>query len=386
MDGEVRFATTMGSTSLMPRRDSMMPSRRGSMMPSRRGSMMPDDTLKSKEIANENMKGNLPLQTAVSAYRCAVLLLDLIVFMFRALIHFLRIFAKMCFPVSEKSISGQVAIVTGAGQGMGREIALELGRCGAVVVCVDIREDTNQETMRLVQQQRGLAFAYTCDVCSREEIEDLQKVVKADVGDVTILINNAGILHCRPFLQHTDTQIEDIIQTNLMGQLWMLRAFLPRMLEMDKGSVVSLCSIAGHAGAPHMVPYSASKFAVKGMMEALHQELRAERPGNDIHLMTVSPFIVDTGMIKGAYIRFPSLLNKVSANEASQLIVKNMRKGASILFIPGRYYYLHNFARLLPTEVQWLIGDFIDTGVDVHYDENMEEDLDDDTQRSEVPL
>ena len=86
----------------------------------------------------------------------------------------------------------------------------------------------------------------------------------------------------------------------------MVRAFLPRMLEMDKGSVVSLCSIAGHAGAPHMVPYSASKFAVKGMMEALHQELRAERPGNDIHLMTVSPFIVDTGMIKGAYIRFPS--------------------------------------------------------------------------------
>ena len=51
----------------------------------------------------------------------------------------------------------------------------------------------------------------------------------------------------------------------------MVRAFLPRMLEMDKGSVVSLCSIAGHAGAPHMVPYSASKFAVKGMMEALHQ-------------------------------------------------------------------------------------------------------------------
>lgn len=55
-----------------------------------------------------------------------------------------------------------------------------------------------------------------------------------------------------------------------------------------------------------MVPYSASKFAVKGMMEALHQELRQETPDHNIHLMTVSPFIVDTGMIKGAYIRFPS--------------------------------------------------------------------------------
>ena len=93
----------------------------------------------------------------------------------------------------------------------------------------------------------------------------------------------------------------------------MVRAFLPRMVEMDRGSVVSLCSIAGHAGAPHMVPYSASKFAVKGMMEALHQELRQELPDHKIHFMTVSPFIVDTGMIKGASIRFPSKnLNLIS--------------------------------------------------------------------------
>jgi all-trans-retinol dehydrogenase (NAD+) len=85
----------------------------------------------------------------------------------------------------------------------------------------------------------------------------------------------------------------------------MLKAFLPRMIEMDRGYVVSLSSIAGHAGAPNMVPYSASKFAVKGMMEALHLELRQENPNHNIHLMTVSPFIVDTGMIRGAQIRFP---------------------------------------------------------------------------------
>ena len=86
----------------------------------------------------------------------------------------------------------------------------------------------------------------------------------------------------------------------------MIREFLPSMMEKDKGSLVSMCSIAGHAGCPYMVPYSASKFAVKGMMEALHQELRAQSPENKIHLMTVSPFIVETDMIKGASIRFPS--------------------------------------------------------------------------------
>ena len=61
-------------------------------------------------------------------------------------------------------------------------------------------------------------------------------------------------------------------------------------------------------------------------------------------------------------------LNKVSAQDAAQLIVRNMRKKSNILFIPGRYYYLHNLARLLPNEIQWLIMDFIDTGIDVHYD------------------
>ena len=92
----------------------------------------------------------------------------------------------------------------------------------------------------------------------------------------------------------------------VQGQMWMIREFLPSMMEKDKGSLVSMCSIAGHAGCPYMVPYSASKFAVKGMMEALHQELRAQSPENKIHLMTVSPFIVETDMIKGASIRFPS--------------------------------------------------------------------------------
>lgn len=94
-----------------------------------------------------------------------------------------------------------MALVTGAGQGIGRELALELAKFGAIVICVDIRQETNEETMRLIQGMRGLAFAYTCDVSNREEVEEMQRAIKSEVGDVSILVNNAGVLACRPFLQ-----------------------------------------------------------------------------------------------------------------------------------------------------------------------------------------
>jgi all-trans-retinol dehydrogenase (NAD+) len=89
---------------------------------------------------------------------------------------------------------------------------------GAIVVCVDINEDSNQETVKLVQEAGGMAFGYTCDVSLREQVESLNKAIHSEVGDVNILINNAGVLYCRPFLQHTANQIEQIVQTNLMGK------------------------------------------------------------------------------------------------------------------------------------------------------------------------
>lgn len=152
------------------------------------------------------------------------------------------------------------------------------------------------------------------------------------------------------------------------GQLWMLKTFLPRMIEIDRGYVVSLSSIAGYAGAPNMVPYTASKFAVRGMMEALYMELRQENPKHNVHTMTIAPFIVDTGMVRASKIRFPGLLNVVSAVEAADIIITQMRLRSPVVFIPGIYYYLHSILRLLPTHIQLLVTDFIDTGIDIHYD------------------
>ena len=112
------------------------------------------------------------------------------------------------------------------------------------------------------------------------------------------------------------------------------------------------------------VPYSASKFAIRGMMESLYVELRQNYPGNHLHLMLVSPFIVETGMVKRSRIRFPGMLGTVDVPTAATKIVTNMRRRAAIVFIPDVLYYFSNVVRFLPAKVQLLITDFFDTGID----------------------
>lgn len=310
-----------------------------------------------------------PLVSAfVVFYRRMVIFVDIILFFINASLAFLRSFYRLFVNRPQRNIHGEIALVTGAGNGIGRHLSLQLSKLGVIVVAVDVNEEHNNETVEMIKRHGFPAFGYKCDISIREQVEELVRKVKNDVGDVTILINNAGIQIIRPLGQYTPTQIEKTVAVNLLGQLWMVRAFLPRMVQMDRGSIVSVAALGGYGGFPNMIPFCASKFAVRGYMESLYLELRQERPNHNLHLMTVAPFIVDTGRVKGALIRFPGLINIVKAEDAARTIIENMRRGETVLFLPGIYYYIQNFIRILPLRVQLLITDFVDTGVEIHYD------------------
>merc|ERR1719244_2329243 len=102
------------------------------------------------------------------------------------------------------------------------------------------------------------------------------------------------------------------------------------------------------------------------MMESLYVELRQTHPGNKIHLMLVSPFIVETGLVKRPRIRFPHFLGIVDVPSAANTIITSLRRRAAIVFIPDIFYYVSNFVRMLPAKVQLLLTDFIDTGIDAY--------------------
>ena len=96
-------------------------------------------------------------------------------------------------------------------------------------------------------------------------------------------MNNAGILHAKPFLDFKASEIKKQIEVNVYSQIFMLQEFLPELLDRDHGHVVSMCSMAGVQGTPYMTTYCASKFAVKGIMDALFLELRQDRPKSKVH-------------------------------------------------------------------------------------------------------
>merc|ERR1719210_2334341 len=155
------------------------------------------------------------------------------------------------------------------------------------------------------------------------------------MGEVTLLFNNAGIMPCKPFLNHSQAELEKIFFVNVFAQFYTVQELLPRMLNLNKGHIISLSSMAGITGTPNLGPYCATKFAVKGLMDALFLELRASSAATNIHLTTIHPFVVDTGLAQKPRSRFQSLIPFTPPEVAASNIIRATRRNYEYEFIPS---------------------------------------------------
>uniref|UniRef100_A0A8C3RPT2 Short-chain dehydrogenase/reductase 3 n=1 Tax=Chelydra serpentina TaxID=8475 RepID=A0A8C3RPT2_CHESE len=198
---------------------------------------------------------------------------------------------------TEKRVTNEICLITGtaSAKGLGRRFALELAQRGATLVLWDIDTDGNEKTAVQVRELGAQAYAYTCDVSQREDVYNTAERVRREVGDVTVLINNAGVVAGKPILQCSDELLERTMKTNCHAHFWTVKAFLPKMMEMDHGHIVT---IAGSLGL-FATDYCASKFAVVGFHEALSHQLKAKRI-DGVKTTLVCPYLVDTGMFTGS--------------------------------------------------------------------------------------
>jgi len=191
-------------------------------------------------------------------------------------------------------LSNQVALVTGASQGLGRSIAIELARNGARVVCVARNTDKLKETVAIIEADGGAAVALACDVKDRQSVDKAVDHVADTWTRLDILVNNAGVTRDTLMPRMTDDEWDDVINTNLRGAFLFARAASRHMLRARYGRIINMASVSGLMGNAGQTNYSASKAGLIGMTRSLSRELA----GRNVTINAVAPGFIESEMTK----------------------------------------------------------------------------------------
>ncbi|MDP2736783.1 MAG: SDR family oxidoreductase [bacterium] len=191
-------------------------------------------------------------------------------------------------------LKNKVAIITGAGSGIGRGAALAFAREGAKVVVADWGEETGQETVEQIKKQNGEAMFVKVDVSNSSDVANLVKQCLAAYGQVDILFNNAGIVKMGALHETAEADWDQTININLKGIFLCSKAVIPQMLKQGKGKIVNTASIAGLVAFDQLGAYCASK----GGIIALTREMAVEYAAKKINVNCIAPGVIKTAMTK----------------------------------------------------------------------------------------
>jgi len=199
----------------------------------------------------------------------------------------------------DSDFAGQVAVVTGAGSGIGRSTALLLARLGATVHATDLDEQSARAVVSEIELAGGRGTAHVTDVSDPASVEALAERVFAADGAVDVLHNNAGVGHAGPVDETTLEEWQRVLGVNLMGVVHGVHHFVPRMLRQGRPAhIVNTASLAGLVPVAEMAPYATSKHGVVGLSESLNAELSPRR----IHVSAVCPGYVNTAIVAEAHL------------------------------------------------------------------------------------
>jgi all-trans-retinol dehydrogenase (NAD+) len=245
-------------------------------------------------------------------------------------------------------LTNKIILITGGGCGLGRLMALKIAAKGSHVVLWDI-DDTGLATVaEEIAEAGNKVKIYHCDVTDPEMVYSTAERVRDEVGRVDILINNAGIVSGRSFLQSTDETLRRTMEVNILAHFWTVKAFLPDMIRSNTGHIVTIASAGGIVGSARLVDYSASKFAAFGFDEALRAELKKQKL--DIQTTVVCPYFIKSEMFAGVKTRFSFLLPILDPDYVSERIVDGIARKKRRVIMPLMVYSTWLF-RLLPVDI-----------------------------------
>jgi len=257
-------------------------------------------------------------------------------------------------------VKNKVFVVTGAGNGIGRELTLHLLSRGARVAAVDRNESYLAETVRLARSRKSRLSMYVINVADRPSVEALPARIIADHGHVDGIINNAGII--QPFVRLQDLSYEDIenvLDVNLMGSLYMVKAFLPHLLARPVAHITNIASMGGFLPVPGQTMYGASKAGLKLMTEGLYAELI----NTNVRVTVVYPGAIGTNIAgnSGLELQLPedgaqASFKMTSPREAARIIVEAIEKDRYSVTIGSDARLMDFLYRLSPRLATGLIS------------------------------
>ncbi|XP_072261633.1 estradiol 17-beta-dehydrogenase 11-like [Pyxicephalus adspersus] len=282
------------------------------------------------------------------------IIVDVLLLLLTILYSYLESFVKLFIPVKRKTVNGDVVLITGAGHGIGQNTAKEFAKLQSVLVLWDINKKSIEETAKECRKLGAKVYTYVVDCSKRQEITTAADQVKKEVGDVDILINNAGIIFCADLLALEDHQIEKIFEVNVLAHFWTTRAFLPAMMRKNHGHVVTVASSAGFVGVPFMVDYCSTKFAALGYHKALTAELVA-RQMTGIKTSCLCPVFVDTGFVKNSSTR---LVPTLKPEDVAKKLVDGILSNKKLICIPPSVAFASVLEVFLPDRALKALSDF----------------------------
>jgi short-subunit dehydrogenase len=268
-----------------------------------------------------------------------------------------------------KILIDKVAVITGAGSGIGRALALELAKQNCKLAISDINVSGLQETKKSILELNSDAVIhiYELDVSNRQAVLDYAALVQAEFGQVNLIINNAGVALSSSLDETKREDFEWLMNINFWGVVNGTEAFLPYLKQADTAHIVNISSVFGMIAIPRQGCYNAAKFAVRGYTEALHQEMCLNY--KQVEVSCVHPGGIATEIARNArisegedHLELSQTFDKLAhttPEQAAKIIVKGIKKNKPRIMVGWDAHLIHILVRLLGIRyislTQWLV-------------------------------